>query len=267
MLDGLGSRPKPLRSPRTPAAGPVVVAALLSAAVFGGCGGVNVGAGVDLGNVFLGGTTGVGVGTRSQGLDSSTVAAGLREALRVGSERAVASTSATDGFFGNELIRLGMPAQLQTMADTLTTVGFGEQVRELEVAMNRAAEQASGEALAVFTDQIAAMSIGDAKSIWTGGPTAATDYFRTNTSAELRERFAPIVAEKVNEAGLARAYATLAQRYAAIPFVTQPTVSLEDHVTDGALDGLFTVLGNEERRIRDDPAARTTDLLQKVFAR
>jgi hypothetical protein len=205
----------------------------------------------------------------SGALDEATVIAGLRDALRVGTGRAVDSTSRLDGFLANELIRIHTPESLSTMTRTLRTVGFGRQVDELEVAMNRAAEQAAGEATAVFWRGIQQMSIRDGWEILNGGDTAATDYFRRTTSDDLRARFTPIVEQKMSAVGLVQLYDDLVARYEAIPLTSlgQRPPDLRAHVTDGALSGLFTVLGQEEAKIRRDPAARTTDLLRRVFGR
>ncbi|BCR04372.1 hypothetical protein DESUT3_14410 [Desulfuromonas versatilis] len=200
-------------------------------------------------------------------LDEPTVAAGLKEALRVGSARAVGSTSRLDGFLANELIRIAMPEQLAPMAKTLRTIGLGSQVDQFEVAMNRSAEMAAGEAKAVFWDAIGQMTLADAHGILNGGDTAATEYFRSRTADTLRSRFKPIVAQKMGEVGLYQQYNQLSASYNALPFVTTPAVSIDDYVTGKGLDGLFTVLGQEEQAIRRDPAARTSELLQKVFSR
>lgn len=200
-------------------------------------------------------------------LDEATVIAGLRDALRVGTDRTVASTSRLDGFLANELIRIHTPESLSTMTRTLRTVGFSRQVDELEVAMNRAAEQAAGEATSVFWGGIQKMSIQDGWEILNGGDTAATDYFRRTTSDDLRARFAPIVEEKMSAVGLVQIYDDLVARYEAIPLASlgQRPPDVRAHVTDGALAGLFTVLGQEEAKIRREPAARSTELLRRVF--
>ena len=198
-------------------------------------------------------------------LDEATVTAGLKEALRVGSERTVATTSKVDGFWGNALIRILMPEEFEGAANTLRTIGFGKQVDQFELSMNRAAELAAGEATSVLWDAITAMTITDAFKILGGDETAATDYFRERTSEALRIRFRPIVRNKMSEAGLYRIYNDLMDQYDALPLVSKPTFDLDGYVTERTLKGLFTVLGQEERRIREDPAARTTELLRRVF--
>ena len=132
--------------------------------------------------------------------------------------------------------------------------------------MNRAAEEAVGEAREALWDEIRAMSFADAMGILEGGPSAATDYFEDRTRSELESRFRPIVAAKMETVGLSRLYADLAQRYNALPLTTRPAIDLEEYVTGKALDGLFTALREEEARIRAEPLARTTDLLRRVFA-
>ena len=192
--------------------------------------------------------------------DESTVVAGLKEALRVGTERTVHSASARDGFNGNSLIRIPLPDALDTAAKGLRLAGFGSHVDELELSMNRAAERAAGEAAPVFWNAITSMSFSDARSILSGGERAATDYFERTTRETLAGRFSPIVDRSMREVGLVRTYDDFVDR---LPF--RPTFSLQEYVTDRSLDGLFTLLAGEEKRIREDPAARTTELLRQVF--
>ncbi len=198
-------------------------------------------------------------------LDEQTVAAGLREALRVATDRTVVSTSKLDGFLGNALIRIVMPEQFEVAAKTLRAVGFGKQVDELEIGMNRAAERAAGEATEVFLNAITQMTLEDAFSILNGGDNAVTNYFRSRTEESLHERFKPIVTEKMSEIGLYKVYNGLTDYYNKLPLVTTPALDLDEYVTQHALKGLFTVLGQEEKRIRTDPLARTTALLRRVF--
>jgi len=199
-------------------------------------------------------------------LDEPTVVAGIKEALRVGTENTVLSTSRLDGYLGNQLIRIAIPDQLASAASTLRQVGLGGQVDELEVGMNRAAELAAGEARQVFWDAICGMTISDAFGILRGDDTAATDYFHGRTYATLETRFHPIVQEKIQEIGLSRVYSRIADAYNSLPLAGRSRlVNLDDYVTERALSGLFTVLAQEEQKIRRDPLARTTDLLRRVF--
>ena len=206
--------------------------------------------------------------SRGGELDESTVIAGIKEALRVGTENSVLSTSRLDGYLGNQLIRIVIPEQLESVASTLRQVGLGSQVDELEVGMNRAAELAAVEAREVFWSAITGMTVSDAFGILNGGDTAATEYFRGRTLTTLHTRFHPIIQEKMDEVGLSRLYATVAETYNSLPLAkTSPLVDLDEYVTDRALAGLFTVLAQEEQKIRRDPLARTTDLLRRVFGK
>ena len=191
--------------------------------------------------------------------------AGLKQALEIGTRNAVGLTSRENGFLGNPLIRIQLPGALDKMATGLRAVGFGTAVDELEVAMNRAAERAAGEATDVFWQGIRQMSFSDAVGIVNGGDTAATEYFERTTRDTLRTRFEPIVAAKMDEVGLVHSYDQLVGRYEAIPFAKKPSFDPRNYVTDKSLDGLFAVLGEEERKIRTDPAARVTPLLRQVF--
>jgi hypothetical protein len=198
-------------------------------------------------------------------LDEATVAEGLKEALRVGTERSTASTSKLDGFYKNALIRIALPEQYTGVAKTLRNFGMGSYVDDFERSMNRAAERASGEAIDVFWSAITQMSIPDAFGILNGGETAATNYFRRTTTASLTARFQPIVIASMEEVGVYNIYNDLVAKYNQLPIGKPEAVDLDDYVTARTVDGIFTVLEGEERRIREDPAARTTELLRKVF--
>ena len=206
-------------------------------------------------------------GAEAAPLDQPTVTRGLREALRVGTSRAIERTSRVDGFLANELIRISLPEELASMANALRKIGFARQVDELEVAMNRAAERAAGEAREIFVDAITSMTIADAFGILRGHETAATDYLRLRTEDTLRQRFQPIIASKMKDVDLYRGYNQLAEVYRTLPFAREPLVDLDSYLTGRALDGLFTLLAEEEKRIREDPLARTTELLRRVFSR
>jgi len=216
----------------------------------------------NVGGMLKGGSGGAGTGT----LDESTVAAGLKEALRVGTQNTVLSTSKVDGFLGNALIRIAIPSQMKPMASALRQAGFGVQVDELEVGMNRAAELAAGQAREVFWNAITNMTISDAFGILRGGNRAATDFFHERTYDTLRARFHPIVEQKIQEVGLSRLYGRISDTYNSLPLAGAPRmVDLDEYVTDQSLAGLFTVLASEEQKIRQDPKARTTELLRRVF--
>ena len=203
---------------------------------------------------------------RDGALDEQTVAAGIKEALRVGAERTVESTSRRGGFLENRLIRIAIPDQLGKAAGIMRDYGMGSMVDELENGMNRAAELASAEAKQVLWNAVREMTVRDAFGILRGEDNAATEYFRRKTGPVLRERFHPIVESKIESIGLSRIYNRFADAYNLIDIEGKPDlVDLDEYVTGRALDGLFTVLENEERKIREDPVARTTDLLRRVF--
>jgi hypothetical protein len=202
----------------------------------------------------------------SQLSDATTTASGLREALSVATERAVETTSKSGGFLDDPRIHIKLPGKLETMANALRAVGMGAQVDELEVAMNHAAESAAGEATPVFGDAIKSMSFDDAAGILRGGDTAATTYFKKKTTVPLTAKFRPIVNDAMKNVGVTKQYEALVGQYTSTPFVSAPKLDLNAYVTDQALAGLFKVVGDEEKRIRKDPAARATELLKQVFA-
>lgn len=198
-------------------------------------------------------------------LDEATVSDGLRQALTIGTQRAAGTLARPGGFADVPSLRLSLPAELGPLVTTLRGLGLGAKVDEIETRMNRAAEAAAGEALPVFANAIAAMTIQDAFAILRGPPDAATRYFRDKTSGPLRARFEPVVATAIEKVGLYRSYKDLKSRYDALPFAKPVAPDLEGYVMDRTLDGLFGVLADEEAKIREDPAARTTALLRKVF--
>jgi len=200
-------------------------------------------------------------------LSDAKISSGLREALKIGTENAVHFTGRLDGYFKNQAIKILMPEKLQTMEKTLRAVGLGPQVDEFILSMNRAAEQAAPAAKQIFGDAIGEMTFQDAKKILSGNETAATDYFKTKTTNKLTTAFRPIVDKATNEVGVTRQYKELAGRFQSIPFVKTETVDIDQYVTTKALDGLFYVVAQEEKKIRTDPAARVTDLLKEVFGK
>ena len=203
-------------------------------------------------------------------LDNSTIVKGLKEALAVGTERAVTEVARPDGYFGNQLIKILLPDRVQQAANLLARVGYQQQVDELVLSMNRAAEKAAPKAASFFGDAIRDMTVEDAKGILSGGETAATQFFERKTRAQLLNAFKPIVAKSMDQVGTARAYKEMIGRYESIPFASlagTPSLDLDTYVTNKALDGLFIKVGEEEKKIRTNPAAQTTDLLRKVFGR
>lgn len=200
------------------------------------------------------------------GVDSVTLASGLKEALQVGGEKAIEQLAATDGYYGQEDVRIPLPGMLGTGASMLRQAGLGSYVDTFELSMNRAAEQAVSEATPVFVETLEQMTLEDVQQIYSGGDTAATDYFRENASGKLQERMQPLISEAMAASGVTLAYQALVeQAESRLPMLKGYTPDLNEHVTSGALDGLFLRLAEEERQIRENPAARTTELLKKVF--
>lgn len=203
----------------------------------------------------------------SQPLGEVRIGAALKEALRIGTENAVKLTGRPDGYFRNEAIKILLPEQLRTLASALRTVGLGPQIDDLVLGMNRAAERAAPQARQIFWEAIGAMTIDDARAILAGHETAATDYFKRKTSEPLATAFRPIVEASMREVGVTRQYAELYRRAQAIPFLNVEAYDLDRYVVTRALDGLFHVVGQEEKKIRTNPAARVTELLRDVFGR
>jgi hypothetical protein len=194
-------------------------------------------------------------------------AAGLKEALQIGAGNAVSLTGQVDGYFKNQAIKILMPKQLQSLEKGLRAVGYGPQVDEFVLSMNRAAEKAAPQAKEIFAGAIGEITFADARQILTGGDTAATDYFKAKTTDKLTAAFRPAVEKTINETGVTRQYKELVGRFKAIPFAKSQSFDIDQYVVSKALDGLFHVLGEEERKIRKNPAARVTSLLKDVFGR
>ncbi len=217
-----------------------------------------------VGNLPHGSATGSVVGAS----DERTNAAGIKEALAVSTERAVNSLSQVNGYFGNQAVRILMPSSIQKVADVARMAGFQKQVDEFVLSMNRAAEAAAPVAARYFGDAIRDMTLEDVRGILTGGDTAATDFFRRKTHDKLYVAFKPIVSQKVGEVGATRAYKDLMGRYETVPMMGgKSSLDLDDYVTNKSLDGLFYMVGREEKNIRTNPVARTTDLLKTVFGK
>jgi len=199
--------------------------------------------------------------------DDKTNAAGIKEALATGTERAVASLSRKDGYFGNAAVKILMPSSIQKVADVARMAGYQKQVDEFILSMNRAAEAAAPMASRYFGDAIRDMTLEDVRGILTGGNTAATEFFRRKTNDKLYVAFKPIVSQKVGEVGATRAYKNMMGRYESVPMMGGQSLDLDDYVTNKSLDGLFYMVGQEEKSIRTNPAARTTELLKTVFGK
>jgi hypothetical protein len=209
-----------------------------------------------------------GVGGQSSGGPSaSRVADGLKEALRIGTDHAVLRTGKQDGYFGNPLIKILLPDGIQTLEQGLRLAGYGPQIDEFVLSMNRAAERAAPKAKEIFLGAITSMTIDDAVQILNGGDTAATDFFKRKTSKSLYQEFRPVIDSTMNQVGTVQQYNEVLGGVNKLPFVRAEALDVGHYVTNKALDGLFLIVAEEERSIRKNPAARVTDLLKDVFGR
>jgi Protein of unknown function (DUF4197) len=201
-----------------------------------------------------------------QGLSDGEIVSGLKEALQVGTQNAVGLVSKMDGYYKNPQIKIPLPDSVQKVEGLLRAAGFGQKVDAFELSMNRAAEHAAPQAESIFWDAIKKMSFTDARKILSGPDNAATLYFKDKTSSQLSSIFKPIVHQSMSTVGVTEAYQNLEQGMKALPFGSSLGGDLDQYVTNKSLDGLFVMLAEEEKKIRQDPAARVTDLLRKVFA-
>jgi hypothetical protein len=204
----------------------------------------------------------------SGGPDEATTASGLKEALSIGTGNAVTSGSKIDGYFTNQAIKILLPDNIQKVAEVLRKVGYQKQVDNFILSMNRAAENAAPKARQFFVNAIKEMSIQDAMKILRGTDTAATEYFKSKTFDKLYTAFKPPVSESMDKVGVTKSYKDMMGTYTkSVPFVKTESVDLDHYVTTKSLDGLFYMIGEEERKIRTNPAARVTDLLKTVFGK
>ena len=198
-------------------------------------------------------------------LTNDEVISGLKEALSVGVDNAGKSASVMDGFNKNDLIRIPFPAEAENMHKSLRKVGMGKQVDEFELVLNRAAEEAAKEAAPLFLLAIKSMSVKDGLSILKGEDNAATSYLEESTKDSLYTTFRPIVEKALQTVNITKYWSPLASGYNKIPLTKKVNLDLEDYTTEKAMEGLFKLLALEEKKIREEPAARVSDLLKKVF--
>lgn len=199
--------------------------------------------------------------------DDKSVVNGLKEALAVGTDRAVKSLGQENGYFGNAAVKILLPENIRKTANILSGLGFGAEVDEFVLSMNRAAEKAAPQAGKFFTGALKDMTFEDARTILQGSNTAATEYFEKKTRTGLADAFRPEVTKSLDQVGATRSYKQLVGRLNAVPFFSAESLDLDRYVTEKALDGLFLQLGEEEKKIRTHPVARTTELLKKVFGK
>lgn len=198
-------------------------------------------------------------------LSEADISKGLKEALTIGANNASTQLNALDGFNKNSLIRIPFPPEVSQVATKLRDMGMGGKVDEFELTLNRAAEKAAIDAAPIFANAITQMSITDAKNILTGSNNAATTYLQSKTTDALVAAFSPTIKNALGSSLATSKWTEITTIYNKLPFVTAVETDLTKYTTNRALAGLFTVLAGEEKKIRENPVARTTDILKKVF--
>jgi len=198
-------------------------------------------------------------------LSNGDVVAGLKDALRVGSENVVAQLSKKNGFNSDAKIHIPLPDSMRRVKSALSAVGMGSMMNDLELRLNRAAEAATPKAKRIFSDAIKSMRIADAKSILGGADDAATQYFKRKMSKPLSNEMKPVVDHALAQAGVVQAYDRVMGEYESLPFVPNVKADLSQHVLTLALSGVFHYMAEEEAAIRKNPVKRTTEILKKVF--
>jgi hypothetical protein len=200
-------------------------------------------------------------------LTQKDASAGVKAALEKGASVAVSLLGREDGFWGNDNVRIHLPDWLEKSEKMLKLIGRGKDLDDLKLGVNRAAEQAVPQARLLLTNAVRGMTVQDAKGILTGGDNSVTEFFKGKTQVSLTEKFLPIVTKVTNKVGLARQYNQLAEQVQGTGLVRlkPEQARVETHVTAKALDGLYFMIGEEERKIRQDPVAAGSDILKKVF--
>ncbi len=198
-------------------------------------------------------------------LSNADIAAGLREALDKGIDEQVEKLTAENGFYKNELVKIVVPDELKKVDKALRAAGLGDLADKGILAMNRAAEDAVKEATPIFVDAVSEITFDDAKNILLGEDNAATVYLENKTTSALYEKFSPVIKSSFSKVGADTIWETIISKYNDLPFTKDVNPDLTDYVTSKALDGVFTMIAVEEKEIRTDLSARTTDLLKEVF--
>ena len=198
-------------------------------------------------------------------LSNQDAVSGLKAALEKGSAVAVAALGKTDGFFGNQQVKIPLPESIRSAEKIMRNVGMGKYADELILTMNRAAEAAVPEAKVLLVNAVKNMSVQDAKGVLTGGNTAGTEYFKRATSEQLRAKFLPIVQNATKKVDLASKYNQYADKGAKFGLVKKEDANLDSYVTQKALEGLFFMVAEEEKKIRANPVQAGSDILKKVF--
>ena len=225
--------------------------------------GISTVAQTDLNNL-LNSATGSQLG---QGLSNDKIIKGLKEALSVGTKKTTEKVSKLDGYYKNPLIKIPFPKEAKEMESTLKSIGMSKQVDSFVKTMNRAAEDAAVKATPIFINAITSMSITDGLNILRGGDNAATMYLLKNTNAALLKEFKPVVTTSLKKVEITKYWNPLVKSYNQVPMVKKMNPNLDDYVTGKAIEGLFKMIADEEKKIRKDPQARVTNLLQDVFGK
>jgi Protein of unknown function (DUF4197) len=199
-------------------------------------------------------------------LTADEVGQGLKEALTQGTSKGADSVSQVDGYFKNPSIKILFPPDAKKMEEKLNEIGLKNDVDRFILSLNRAAEDAAKSAKPIFIDAVKQMSIDDAWNILKGPPDAATQYLRKTSTAQLKAKFTPVIKNSLDKTSATKYYTDMAKTYDKIPFTKKVNPDLVGYATDMAIQGLFTLIAQEEKNIRQNPAARTSDLLKKVFS-
>ena len=203
--------------------------------------------------------------TDKHAISEDEIIDGLKEALQIGTKNTVQQVSVYDGYYRNPKIKIPLPDSVQKTEELLRSVGLSRYIDEFEVSMNRAAERAAPQAKNIFMKAIRQMTFADARQILNGHDNAATLYFKSRTYDDMQLAFKPPVHEAMTQVGVTRIYRNLNDQVRRFPFLDSFSFDLDQYVTEKTLDGLFLILSEEEKKIREDPAARVTELLKKVF--
>jgi hypothetical protein len=198
-------------------------------------------------------------------LTTAEVGEGLKEALVNGISKGADQVSQLDGYFKNPELKIPFPPDVKKVEDKLRQIGLGNEVDRFVMTLNRGAEEAAKEAKPIFITAIKQLTIEDAWGILRGQENAATNYLQRTTTPQLKDKFKPVIQRSLDKVGAAKYYSDLVNTYNKIPFIEKVNPDLNEYATDLAIRGLFTQIAKEEKNIRQDPIARTTDLLKRVF--
>jgi Protein of unknown function (DUF4197) len=251
----------------TPAAAPTSTPATTGKKGSATGGGVNVGATPEAAPTPVPAATPIQTPGVAPTLTPDIASNGLRDALTQGIQKGVELVSKTDGYYKNPIIKIPFPAEFKMVEEGVRKIGMGKVADQAVESMNRAAEQAAGDALPIFLDAIKQLNFTDVMSILNGtSDRAATDFLQRTTTAQLTERFKPIIGDALIKVDATKYWGTITQAYNQIPFMQKVNPDLSEYVTQKAVDGLFMMVAQEEKNIRQNPTARTTDVLQQVFS-